>query len=325
MVAVRTLSEAVGNLYSSTWQKMRNDAIDNVFDNTALFFWLRDKGKFRSVTGSKRIEETLMYGSNSNVGWITKGQAVPLNDYERLTTASFDWKYIYGSLIRFGIEEQQNSGKFQIIDLVKNKLENTKLSIQDNLEDRLFSDESSDDQLEGLQHLIQDDPTATDLVGGIDQNTHNWWRNKYKDMTGLSWASNGATEMRTMMNDCSQNRGSDMPDIIVSGQTPFEHYEDSILEHYRVSNNKLGDKGFHNITFKGIPMIWSQACSNQRMYMLNTNYINLVYDPKMWFTMTPWKEIADQPNDSAAQIMSACTLTTNRRRTQGVLHTIDTP
>jgi hypothetical protein len=41
--------------------------------------------------------------------------------------------------------------------------------------------------------------------------------------------------------------------------------------------------------------------------------------------MTEWKPIPDQINDRAAQIITACTLTTNRRRVHGVISGINTP
>ena len=105
-------------------------------------------------------------------------------------------------------------------------------------------------------------------------------------MTGLSFATNGVAEMRTMLNNCMNNLKMDAPDIILSGQTPFEYYEDTVLDYYRVTNNKLADAGFQNQTFKGIPMVWSPSIASTRMYMLNTNFINFVYDPMMNFDMT---------------------------------------
>jgi hypothetical protein len=127
-----------------------------------------------------------------------------------------------------------------------------------------------------------------------------------------------------MLNNVSQNNGNDRTDVILTGQTPYEYYEDAVLDFYRVTNNKLADAGFQNQTFKGIPMIWSPDCANTRMYFLNTNFLKLVVDPMLDFDMTSWKEIPAQPGDRAAQIVSCLQLTTNRRRVQGVMHTIDT-
>jgi len=153
------------------------------------------------------------------------------------------------------------------------------------------------------------------------------WKNKFKDLTGVSFATSGEAEMRTMLNDTSNNLGSDRPDIILAGQEVYEYYEDTQMSYVQLVNNKLGDAGFQNIMFKGLPVIWSPSITeagSDKMYFLNTNYIKFVYDPVMFFDMTEWKPIPDQVNDRAAQIVTACSFTVSRRRCQGVIHNIDT-
>jgi len=320
-----TLSEALDNLYTTTWQNMKDTVRDQIFDSTPFWFWMRDKGKLRSVSGGRFITEPLQYAKNDNVSWIGKGGTVSLNDYEFLTIAQYNWKYQAASIVRFGVDDQQNRGKNQIISLMNSKMENTRNSIIDDLESKLFAGEASGDEFDGLQFLVADDPTASSNdVGEIDPSTYTWWRNQTKNMTGSSFAANGVAEMRTMLNNCTNNLKMDAPDIILTGQTPYEWYEDENLDYYRTYDRKLADMGFTNQAFKGIPMIWSPSCSNERMYFLNTNYLNFVYDPMMYFDMTEWKPIPDQPNDRAAQIMLAGSFTVSRRRCQGVIHTIDT-
>jgi len=319
------LTEALDNLYTTTWQNMKENVKDQVFDAIPFFFWMRDKGKFKTENGGRFITEPLQYDKNDNVQWIGKGGAVSLNDYEFLTTARYDWRYLVGSIVRFGVDDQQNRGKNRIINLMNSKMDNTRNALMSELETKLFAgDNSGSDAISGLQHLVQDDPTSSSDVGGIDQSTYTWWRNQSKDMSGSSFAIHGEKEMRTMLNDCQNNLKMDRPDIIVSGQNPYEYYEDAVQTHHYITNKKLGDAGFDNVQFKGIPMVWSPSCGN-RMYLLNTDFFYLVYDPMMWFDMTEWKAIPDQPNDRAAQIVSALSLVTSRRRTHGVIYNIDTP
>lgn len=323
MAANITLSEALDNLYTTTWQNMKGTSRDQIFDASPFWFWLRDKGKLKSVSGGRFITEPLQYDKNDNVSWISKGDAVSLNDYEFLTIAKYDWKYLVGSIVRFGVDDQQNRGKNSIMNLMNSKMENTKNSLISELETRLAAVGGISNQIFGLQTLVTDDPTASTSIGEINQSTYTWWANKATDMTGESFATYGVTRMRTLLNNTSNNLRMDRPDIIVSGQTPYEYYEDNVLDHYRVTNNKLADMGFQNQTFKGIPMIWTPSIGT-RMYFLNTEYLQFQYDPMMNFDMTEWKPIPDQVNDRAAQIVLAGAFTTSRRRCQGVLHTIDT-
>lgn len=322
-----TLTEQLDNLYTTTWQNMQDTVRDNIFDASPFWFWLKDKGKLDSVMGGRFLTEPLVFDKNDNIAWIGKGGTVSLNDYEFMTIAQYNWKYQAAPIVRFGVDDQQNRGKNQIISLMNSKLDNTQNSIIDDLESKLFAGAAAGDEIDGLQHLVADDPTANASIGGINQSTatNSWWRNKTKDMTGLSFATNGVAQMRTMLNNTMNNRKSDAPDIILSGQVPYEYYEDEAVDtHLRIMDTKLADMGFQNQTFKGIPMIWSPSCADTRMYFLNTNFIKFKYDPSMFFDMTEWKPIPDQPNDRAAQIMLAGAFTVSRRRCQGVMHTIDT-
>jgi len=320
-----SLTEFLDNLYTTTWQNMKDDVADQIFDATPFFFWLRDKGKLKTVQGGRFITEPLQYAKNDNVSFIGKGGTVSLNDFEHLTIAKYDWKYQVGSIVRFGVDDQQNRGKNQIINLMNSKMENTKNALIDSLETTLAAGSAAGDEFDGLELLVSDDGTGT--IGGIAAGTYTWWKNKFKDMTGSSFATNGEAEMRTLLNNTGNNLRSDTPDIILSGQEVYEYYEDTQMDYVRLVNNKLGDAGFQNIMFKGIPMIWSPSVTeagSDKMYFLNTKYISFVYDPMMYFDMTEWKAIPDQVNDRAAQISTACAFTTSRRRCQGVMHNIDT-
>lgn len=320
-----SLTEVLDNLYATTWQHMRGESIDNIFDATPFWFWMKEHDKLRSVEGGRHILETLEYAQNDGVGFIGRGGTVPTNDREFLTDAVYDWRYLQAPLVRFGVDDQKNRGKTRILSLVNSKLSNAQESLGTTLEATLFAGAGSDGgAFDGLQLLVADDPTAAVSVGQIPQNTETWWRNRTDNMTGVSFATNGTARMRTMLNNCMNNRKMDRPDIIVTTQFVHEQYEDNVLDKYQHTDKRLNDLGFENLKFKNIPMVWSPSCGAGRMYFLNTRFLSFVYDPALFFDMTEWKAIPDQVNDRTAQIMTACSFTTNRRRVHGVLRGIDT-
>lgn len=333
------ITEFLDNLYTTTWQNRQMGVADNVFAATPFFFWMKDKGKLIKVRGGRYLEENLEYASNPNIAWIGRGGTVSMNDYQFLTAAQFQWRYLTGSIVRFGIDDQQNAGPAEIMSLMNQKMGNTEASLITELESRLAGGPGSQvagtttaagNAFDGLQCLVADDPTSNSgadgiALGGIDssQAQFSWWRNQTTNMTGVSFASSGISKMRTMLNNCSNNRKMDRPDIILTDQTTYEYYENANLSYYRIENNKLADAGFENQTFKKIPMVWSPNIS-QRMYWLNTNFLSLKYDPAYYFAMTEWKPIPNQVNDRAAQIIAAMTLVTNRRKVHGVMYNINT-
>jgi hypothetical protein len=254
-----------------------------------------------------------------------------MNDFKFLTVAQYQWRYLVANILRFGVDEQQNSGDSRIIDWVNAKLNNTEESLTSTLETTLAAGSGAATlpaaSIDGLQFLVPDFGNVASSsfnAGGIDPSVYTWWQNQAIDMTGLSFAVNGVDKMRHLLNLCMNNRRMDAPDIILSDMNSYELYEATVIPAYRTSNNRLADMGFDNQSYKRIPMVWSPAIS-QRMYFLNTRFIEFVYDPGYFFDMTEWKAIPNQVNDRAAQVELACSFMTNRRRVLGVLSTIDTP
>lgn len=322
-----TLTETLDNLYTTTWQNMKSGVQDNIFDGTPFWMWLKAHGGLQSIQGGRFLTEPLRFAKSDNLKFVKKGSQMPLTDKEFLTVAIYQWRYLADSIVRFGIDDQQNRGKNQIISLMSAKLDNSKDSMTDKLETTLFGTAGADEML-GLLDIIPDDPTVTgSTLGGIDPSlaANTWWRSQTKDMTGLSFATNGRKEMTTMLNLCMKNLRQDRPDIIVSGQTPFEFYEDVLVGQKQIVNKTMGDAGFEHQVFKGIPMVWSPAqADDQAMYFINTKFLKFDFDPMMFFDMTEWKPIPNQINDRAAQVVIAGNLVTGRRRVHGVLFDIDT-
>lgn len=328
---VNQFTQALDDLYTTTWQKRLPGVFDNIFTAAPFWFWLKDKGKLRPVRGGRFLETNLEYGQNTTVQWIARGGTVAMNDFKFLTVAQYQWRYLVANILRFGVDEQQNSGDSRIIDWVNAKLNNTEESLTSTLESTLAAGSGAATlpaaSIDGLQFLIPDFGNVASSsynAGGIDPSVYTWWQNQAIDMTGLSFAVNGIDKMRHLLNLCMNNRRMDAPDIILSDMNSYELYEATVIPAYRVSNNRLADMGFDNQSYKRIPMVWSPALT-ARMYFLNTRFIEFVYDPGYFFDMTEWKAIPNQVNDRAAQVELACSFMTNRRRVLGVLSTIDTP
>jgi hypothetical protein len=333
-MAVYSLTEAVDNLYTTTWQNMKSKVADNIFDATPFWFWLKEQGGLESEEGGRFLTEPLRYASSDNVKFVQKGDTVDLTDKEFLTAANYDWRYLVDSIVRFGIDDQQNRGKNQILSLMRAKLDNSQDSLVDRMETQLFQGASDEAGIgfHGLEDIVPADPTVTGAtLGGIDPSVQTWWRNQTTDLTGISFAASGVSNMSNMNNKCMNNRMMDRPDVIVCGQTAYETYLEETITQKRIMNKTLGDASFEAVEFEGLPMIWSPSEDSTsalgtgvRMYFLNTRFLKFRYDPQMFFDMTEWKAIPNQVQDRVAQVITAGNLVTGRRRVHGVIHTIDT-
>ena len=332
-MAITTLTETLDNLYTTTWQNMKSSVADQIFDATPFWFWMRANGMLESVEGGRFLTEPLRYAKSQNVEFVTRGSSVDLSDQEFLTLAKEDWKYLVDTIVRFGVDDQQNRGKNAILSLVTAKLDNSKDSLIDTIETRLAG-AAGTNQFNGLLDIVPDDPTVTGAtLHGIDPSDKTWWQSKERDFNALdsTFSGDGVIGMNNLLNECSNNLRQDTPDIIVSGKHPFELYWEETLEQRRVVNKVMGDAGFQNIEFRGIPMVWSPTINSSlitsvdgRMYFLNTRFLKFKYDPMLFFDMTEWKDIPNQINDRAAQVILAGNLMTGRRRVHGVYHGLNT-
>jgi len=302
---------------------MRETAIDQVFGEHPFWFWLKEKGHTRTENGGRYISIPLIYGKNTTVSYLTLGSVVDITRQEKLMPAQYKWKYLAASVVRYGVEELQNSGKAQIISIMNTELENGRLSLSDQLEESLFADGTGSGGLaiDGLANLVAI-ATTTGVVGGLDSAVYTWWRNQYKNMSGEPMSTFLLKRMRTMWNDCSKGQGSEVPDFLLTAQNVFEFYDDETLEQKQIVNQKLADAEFETLNYKGKPLVWSAECPDGYLYFLNSKYFEWVAHSAANFDMTKWKEIPNQVNDMVAQIVVSGNLVMSNRARQGVIYNI---
>jgi len=313
-----TWTQTIDTLYSTTWAYRKEEATEQAFLKTPFIYWLRQRGHVENISGYRRIEIPLLYGSNETVRWIGKGSTVPIQDSELITMAYEDWKYVAVSIVRWFQEDQQNRGQAAAIRLVQAKLDAAERSLFEELERVTFADGTGDKEPNGLQNLISSSPT-TGTVHGLDRATYTWWRNQQKTATGAAslYLKN---DMRTCLNDIVKYSRAELRDIaIVTNQTVYELYEDTCMDLKILSNTMLADAGFDSIQFQGKPIMWCPSAPSGNMYFINPEYLKLVCDEGFWMEMTDWKQIPDQPFDKAAQIVCALNMVVKRAVCQKVL------
>ncbi len=363
MATVRSRTEALDSLAVSTWRHMKQKIADQVFNEVVFFAYLKSKGKLQTHQGGKYIETPVSYAENDTVGWISDQDAVNINDIDPLTTAEYNWRYLVASVTRSQIEEQKNRGKMQIINLLKHKMEVAQNSLVKEVEARLYAGaDTTNKKMEGLQHLVRDDPTTSTTVGGINQSTYSWWRNQTlaysttaefgnsdtqssasANVFGAAHASGpdkGIVAMRETKDAASKSLGNERPDIILTDYNVYRAYNASIDDHLRIITQKVGDLSFQTLTFEGLPilpsdncpqdtstsssnLVFNASCVGSKIYMLDTDHIYAYYDPGMYFDMTEWKPVPNQLK-RAAQIVTAMNMIACSRRSSAVIHGVFT-
>jgi hypothetical protein len=331
MATLPTLTQTIDDAFTHTWYEIRKDAIDNILDATVITAALRERGCFKAQVGGKMITRTIRYGEKSTQE-IGKGSILSQGEDDIETMAWWYWKYFSSHIQRSMIDDQQNNGPTKIKDLVSTKISAARDALQQKTESVMFNPYSSTDDsissktIQGLNQLVPFEAYYDGgMYGNISKADNSWWRvnvDAFSDNSEVNLLS----DMKSMFNTCTAN--IEMPNLIVCGKTKFELYEDFALDISQLivkDTGHLANLGYRVLQFKGQDMVWvpdatiEDASSNDQMLFLNTNYIEFVYDPQMWYSMTNWKEIPLQ-TERIAHIICAGNMIGTQPRRQGRLY-----
>ena len=212
-----------------------------------------------------------------------------------------------------GLEELQNAGDEEFIDLLDARMDVAEATMANNLSVGGFSDGTDPLSINGLQQQVSKTP-ATGVVGNIPRADNAFWQNQaFPGMT----SANLETLMRKAW--LATKRGRDKVDIIPCDNDTYELYEASMREDRRFMNRKMADAGFENITFKGSPVVFDESCPDNTMYFLNCKYIMLRPHSKRNMVPSKKKEAINQ--DATIQhILWAGNMTMSNPHLQAVIH-----
>ena len=351
-MSLPTLTRTIDDAFTHTWYEIRAEAIDNILDANVLTAAFRDRGMFKTQIGGEFITRTIRYGTKT-AQTIQKGDTLSSGEDEITTMARWDWKYMEAHIQRSLQDDQKNSGKFQIKSFVDTKIMAAKDALDTLVESTFLEDPGTDANTTGgmndaeikAMRATRDVNSLYNMMPGAEgtNNTENvtadaqfdgnsayefgnigldnsWWRANYKSATA-PMALNLLSDMKNLYNTCT--KGLESPNLILMDQDLFEAYEDFALDMTQIVQNTgshLADLGYDVLKYKGKDVVWTPGMTDNRCLMLNTNYIEVVYDPNVWFDMTEWK-VAQLQLERIAHIVSTMQLIGTQPRRNGWLGT----
>ena len=293
---------------------------DNVSDHNALYNRLKKKGKVsKSVGGGYEIVRPLDYAENGTFQRYSGYDTLNIGVSDVLSAAKFDWVQAAISVVASGRELRMNAGPAQLINLFKARTRNAMRTAANNMSVDLYSSGALTNQMGGLAHIIQTNGLGT--VGGINASTYSFWANQYREMSGT-----GTWSKSTIKNDMKQVwltcvRGTDKPDLIPSTNDFYTAYWESLSDLQRYRNEDTPDT-FETVKFMSADVIFDNndnfSTTGERMYFLNTDYMELIYHPDA--NWTPLEEKSSVNQDAAVvTIIWMGQLVCSNRARQGIL------
>lgn len=276
----------LSDIIATTIQSRSGVLADSVTNNNALLYKLRQRGNVKPVSGGNVILQELMYNdpNTQNAGSYSGYDVIDITPNSPISAAQYDLKQYAAAVTISGLEQLQNSGKEQIIDLLEGRIQVAEAQLMNQISAGIYSDGTGNGgkNITGLQAAISTSP-ATGTYGGINRATWTFWRNVAFSAVTNGGAAVTPANIQSYMNRVAVQlvRGTDRPDMIVADNNYYRAYLESLQAIQRVTSEDSAAAGFTSLKYLGAGLNCDVfldggiggAIPANTMYFLNTKYI----------------------------------------------------
>lgn len=318
-------SPNLSEIVTTTMYNRSRKLADNVTNNNALLARLERRGKRKPFSGGRQIMQELEYGENSTFGWYSGYDPLNISPSDVFTAALYDIKQASVAVSISGLEELQNNGDEQMIDLLESRISNAERTMRNQMAAAVYGDgtAAAGKAIGGLQLLVSD--TGQGTVGGINATTWNFWRNVVfggvADGGGAVSTANIVSYMDRIW--LQLVRGTDKPDLIVADNNYYRLYMEALQPQQRFTSKDMAQAGFESLKFMSADVVFDGgmggAAPLNHMYFLNTDYIYMrPHTKREYVPLSPDRFSTNQ--DAMVKLIGwAGNMTTSGRKFQGVL------
>jgi hypothetical protein len=293
-LAVPNLAE----IATSTIDNRSGIVADNVTANNPFLTYLKKRGNIKTLDGGDNINVEISFAENSNAGWYSGMDPLPVQQAEVLTSAQFQWKQLAAAVVISGLDRMKNKGEAKILDLLDARMEVAENTLANFVERGLYGDGTSygGKSLTGLDLAVPTTVTSG-VYGGIDRQTWTMWRSQLQDDAGAPSSTTIQGRMTTLYGKCV--RGADVPDLVLLSQTYWGTYIASLQAIQRFVDSSKAELGFKTSSFLGADVVLaggiggSATDTNGTGYFLNTKYFQLrPHTDRQFTSLDPEKRYA---------------------------------
>ena len=271
----------ISDIVATTIQSRSGVIADNVTHNVGLLTRLKQRGNIKPFGGGNVILQELSFASNTNAMYYSGYQALNIAPQDVISASSWDVKQAACAVTISGLEQIQNSGKEQIIDLLDARMDVAESSMMNLISTGVYSDGTGSGglQVTGLQSIVPNDPT-TGTVGGISRANYNFWRSQLYDFSVSAGASASASNIQVGFNTlwARCTRGRDTPDLVILDNTFWGFYLASLQTNQRFEGDaEMANLGFTTIKYMNADVILDGGIGGDapanHAYFINSRYL----------------------------------------------------
>lgn len=274
------LQEAI----ATTWAEYGPEVADNVSNNIPVLKALKDKGKYRKLSGGRELRRSVAYDENSSFTSYSPHGVLNVGRNSQLIHAKYDWRYGAVTVQMSEAENLMNSGESQIYDHWGELATNAGRTLKNQFSSQLHSNGQGNNGLDidGFQAMLTTTPTAG-TYGGLNRGTYDFWRQKH-----VAAATTGPDlVLKLNQMHLATRVNNETADLIIMGDRDFNFYEDSTQGDRRYMSAKMGDAGFENYAYKGAMILPAGGLggyqADAQTYLLQCSFIEVCVHEKRDF------------------------------------------
>lgn len=318
---------SVTDIVATTIQSRTKQIADNVTKNNALSAKLEQRGNVKPFGGGNSIMQELSFAQNANGGWYSGYDLLPVAAQDVISAAEYAIKQLACPIVMSGLEQLQNAGREQMIDLIEGRITVAESTMANLLAGGIYADGtgSGGKELTGLAAAVPTAPTSG-TYGGIDRAAWAFWQPQLFDVS-TSLAPDTILTPTNVQNAFNQFwaklvRGADRPDLIVLDNIYWGVYLASLQAQQRFVGTETGKLGFPTLKYMDADVVLDGGiggfCPPSTGFFLNTKYIFLrPHSSRNMVALSPNRRYAIN-QDAEVQILAwAGNLTTSGSQFQG--------
>jgi len=277
----------ISDILATTIESRTRKIADNVTKNNAILKKLEMSGRVKPFSGGNKILQELSFAENSNAGWYSGYDILPVGVSDVISAAEYNIKQAAVPVVISGLEMLQNASKERMIDLMESRLTVAESTLANLIAGGVYSDGTGagGKEIDGLDAAVPLNP-ATGTYGGIDRATWTFWRSQVDTGTNID-----ETNIQGIWNTmwASLVRGTDRPDLIMVDNVMWGHYVASLQALQRFTDPQTGQLGFPTLKYMDADVCLDGGIGGfataGTAYFLNTDYLH--YRPHSARNMVP--------------------------------------
>ena len=256
-----------------------------VYEKSPFYARLKQRNNVRT-SGGNNIQFPIRHLELGQAENVDPRQQITYEQKETRTSGTLPWKYIVGKNMISWDERVANTGKAQIVDLIRDKTEELQQDVLNQFQNNLWSTTQADKAFSSIDTIVDTGTTYADLA--VADATE--WAAAAEDTAETRlhlWGS--ATSISKRINDATF--GSNYPDMLVMTRDLFSKFE-SLADPQRVyRDNSMADIGFEAIKFGRSTALADYACTANRLYGIDTSQFEFRYHPQFNMKTDSWDDL----------------------------------